>query len=833
MSAFRACLVALCPLLIAAAPPQKRPVPLPDGAVARFGDSRFVTTNDSYVNAVAWSPDGRFVASGGLYVSVWDVKTARVVREMPGRLHPYVKALAWSKDGRLLAGMKNDSKFTIWRAEQGKPYWEGFREPAGKHRGVVALRFVGGDRFLAVVTTRETGAAPREDETPESGWRVELWDVEKGTLWKAWTEDEDRAARLKAIGSGYQIRHVALSPSGERMVWLASSPPRSKQPNSVALLYETASGKLLHSVEKLPRTYRADLPDEGRTLVLYPFRPEKVEKQQVRQGAVVGIADGKVRHRFDYRFLPPAYENPYSSLFRGSGFLATSAVRLRDSLVTIDEVGMIRQDWQTGKKQEEFGRPVTHLALSADGQRLAICAGSEGARFSISDGKLAPLENDETFVRQPWISFLPDGRLRVQVNDRLIPEEGVRRVWIRDARKGVVLERQHLHPWPARIDGASADEEGKMLVGYRDGGRKDVIVHDLVANKQVCQLESVGSGYSVEMSPDGTRVLAYSNEHLAKRQFLVRWFDARTGRELGRFDVENRYPGSTKDSLVPLTAAWHSRDGSLFAYSPAPRRLTLVDCRQSKAICILQTDERWPNLVGDHLLASVPAQSYPVEERYRNKPPTVCTLRDLRGRTVRHYALPADQIRMPLTPDGRLHPCMVRPKELIVYETLTGRPRFRVPLPRDTGDRTWAYLSPDGKLMATAHADHTVLVWDVDRLRGTRDLPVPKDAEQAVALWQTLGDADPAKAEPALRALAAAPERALSAMKGRLGPAKAADRPFARPNEAPACLREIRALEVLERIGTAEAKALVKAVAGGHDDALLTLEAKQVLARWR
>jgi hypothetical protein len=49
---------------------------------------------------------------------------------------------------------------------------------------------------------------------------------------------------------------------------------------------------------------------------------------------------------------------------------------------------------------------------------------------------------------------------------------------------------------------------------------------------------------------------------------------------------------------------------------------------------------------------------------------------------------------------------------------------------------------------------------------------------------------------------------------------------------APSCLRELRAIEVLERIGTAEARKIVESVATGDADALLTREARLVLGRW-
>jgi hypothetical protein len=52
------------------------------------------------------------------------------------------------------------------------------------------------------------------------------------------------------------------------------------------------------------------------------------------------------------------------------------------------------------------------------------------------------------------------------------------------------------------------------------------------------------------------------------------------------------------------------------------------------------------------------------------------------------------------------------------------------------------------------------------------------------------------------------------------------------PRTAPPHLRELRALEVLERIGGTEARRLVERVAAGYADDLLTREARRVLERW-
>src|SRR5262249_37706676 len=50
--------------------------PLPDGAVARIGTSRF--RHDEWLHLATWSPDGKYIASSaGLIAIIWDAQTGR------------------------------------------------------------------------------------------------------------------------------------------------------------------------------------------------------------------------------------------------------------------------------------------------------------------------------------------------------------------------------------------------------------------------------------------------------------------------------------------------------------------------------------------------------------------------------------------------------------------------------------------------------------------------------------------------------------------------------------------------------------------------------------
>ena len=199
-------------------------------------------------------------------------------------------------------------------------------------------------------------------------------------------------------------------------------------------------------------------------------------------------------------------------------------------------------------------------------------------------------------------------------------------------------------------------------------------------------------------------------------------------------------------------------------------------------------------------------------------------------------------------------------------------------------------FSPDATMLFTGAADTTVLVWDLrDAVKQARtvvelDPPVLKD------LYADLGEADATKAFVAIRALSASPAQSVKCLTERLKPsaaedakkiaklvaelddddfavrhkafealAKVADQ--ARPalvkvlNSKPSLevqnaatellqlaapgqvstelIRDFRCLEVLENIGTPEARGIVEKIAKGAPGTRLTLEAEAALARMR
>ena len=124
---------------------------------------------------------------------------------------------------------------------------------------------------------------------------------------------------------------------------------------------------------------------------------------------------------------------------------------------------------------------------------------------------------------------------------------------------------------------------------------------------------------------------------------------------------------------------------------------------------------------------------------------------------------------------------------------------------------------PDGRRIASASSDATAMVWDLARPKGAPLAPVELDR-----VWADLADGDAGTAYRSIWTLTAVPERTVTFLSERLKPISSDD-PAKDTSLGPVAtgetLRRLRAIAVLEKIGTLEAHRVLERLATGLDGA--------------
>ncbi len=284
------------------------------------------------VTSVAFSPDGRFLATGrdDLTVKLWDVATGQEMRTLSGH-KSRITDVAFSPDGRLFASTSNERRVKLWDVATGQEA----RIILGEHTlGITSVDFAPDGKTLA---------SGSHDNT------IKLWDISTMLNTGAATGQEVRT--LSGHTSG--VISVAFSPDGRLLA--------SGSNDKTIKLWDVATGQVAHTLSSHDKwVHCVSFSPDGQTLAS-GSDDGTIKLWDVKTGRVIRTLDGHTMGVASVAFSPDG-----RTLASGSD---DGTVKLWDVLTVLNTGMMTEQEARTLSESKD--NRVTSVAFSPDGLILA------------------------------------------------------------------------------------------------------------------------------------------------------------------------------------------------------------------------------------------------------------------------------------------------------------------------------------------------------------------------------------------------------------------------------------------------------------------------------